>query len=63
DILEHVWDGEAEHSSNVINVYIKDLRNQLDRPFGTHTIETIRGVGYRLATTEDAWRTQPSHDD
>ena len=60
DILEHVWDGDSENNSNVINVYIKNIRNQLDRPFGTTTIETIRGVGYRLATSEDAWRAQPS---
>ena len=48
DLLEHAWDGESEHASNVITVYIKNLRAKIDRPRGTQHIQTIRGAGYRL---------------
>ena len=48
DIYEHVWDYETEHGSNVINVYIRNLRAKLDKPFDTTLIETVRGVGYRI---------------
>lgn len=47
-LLEHVWDGEFENRSNVVNVYIRYLRAKIDEPFGVESIETIRGVGYRL---------------
>ena len=48
DILEHVWDYDFEGDLNIIEVYIRHLRNKLDRPFGRDSIETVRGVGYRL---------------
>ncbi len=48
DLLERVWDEAYEHRSNVIDVYVGYLRDKVDRPFGTQTIETVRGVGYRL---------------
>lgn len=48
DILEHVWDYDFEGDVNIIEVYIRHLRNKLDRPFGRRSIETVRGVGYRL---------------
>lgn len=48
DILEHVWDYDFEGDVNIIEVYIGRLRNKLDRPFGRSSIETVRGVGYRL---------------
>jgi two-component system, OmpR family, response regulator len=47
-LLEHGWDDSYENRSNVIDVYIRYLREKIDRPFGTDTIETVRGVGYRL---------------
>ena len=47
-LLEHVWDGEYENRSNVIDVYIRYLREKVDRPFGVASIETVRGAGYRL---------------
>ena len=47
-LLDHAWDGEYENRSNVIDVYIRYLREKVDRPFGAHSIETVRGVGYRL---------------
>lgn len=48
DILEEVWDGEADLRSNVIDVHLAAIRAKIDRPFGTNTITTLRGVGYRL---------------
>jgi two-component system, OmpR family, response regulator len=47
-LLDHAWDGEYENRSNVIDVYIRYLREKVDRPFGADSIETVRGVGYRL---------------
>jgi two-component system OmpR family response regulator len=47
-LLEHAWDDSYENRSNVIDVYVRYLREKIDRPFGTDTIETVRGVGYRL---------------
>jgi two-component system OmpR family response regulator len=47
-LLDHVWDGEYESRSNVIDVYIRYLREKVDRPFGVESIETVRGAGYRL---------------
>lgn len=48
-ILEHVWDYDFEGDSNIVEVYVRHLRNKLDRPFGRSALETVRGVGYRLA--------------
>jgi two-component system OmpR family response regulator len=47
-LLDHVWDGEYENRSNVVDVYIRYLREKVDRPFGVQSIETVRGAGYRL---------------
>ena len=47
-LLEQVWDYEYENRSNVIDVYVRYLREKIDRPFGVQTIETVRGIGYRL---------------
>ncbi|MGH2869416.1 MAG: response regulator transcription factor [Solirubrobacteraceae bacterium] len=47
-LLEHAWDYDYENRSNVIDVYVRYLRTKIDRPFGTRTIETVRGTGYRL---------------
>jgi two-component system, OmpR family, response regulator len=48
DILHSVWDPHFSGADNVVEVYIGYLRRKIDVPFGTHTIETVRGVGYRL---------------
>lgn len=48
DILGSVWDWSFEGGPNVVEVYIGYLRNKVDRPFGRLSIETVRGVGYRL---------------
>jgi two-component system, OmpR family, response regulator len=47
-LLEQAWDYEYEHRSNVIEVYVRYLRRKIDQPFGTESIETVRGAGYRL---------------
>ncbi len=47
-IADHVWDAELDIDSNVVEVYIGYLRRKLDQPFGLTTIDTVRGVGYRL---------------
>jgi two-component system, OmpR family, response regulator len=47
-LLEGAWDAEYEHRSNVIDVYVRYLREKVDRPFGVKTLETVRGAGYRL---------------
>jgi two-component system OmpR family response regulator len=48
ELLEHAWDFAYENRSNVIDVYIRYLREKIDRPFGLTAIETVRGAGYRL---------------
>jgi two-component system OmpR family response regulator len=48
DLLESAWDDSYDNRSNVIEVYVRYLRQKIDRPFGTESIETVRGYGYRL---------------
>ena len=48
ELLEHAWDLAYEAQSNVVDVYIRRLREKIDRPFDRVTIETVRGTGYRL---------------
>ena len=55
-ILDEVWDGETDLRSNVIDVYIANIRGKIDKPFGTSTITTVRGAGYRLETPENVDR-------
>ena len=47
-LLEHAWDYDYENRSNVVDSYIRLLRRKIDRPFGVESIQTVRGVGYRL---------------
>jgi len=47
-LLDGAWDMAFESQSNVIDVYVRYLREKIDRPFGRDSIETVRGVGYRL---------------
>jgi len=47
-ILDEVWDGETDLRSNVIDVYLATIRSKIDKPFGTNTITTVRGAGYRV---------------
>ena len=47
-LLEHAWDFAYENRSNVIEVFVRRLRQKIDEPFGTRVLETVRGAGYRL---------------
>jgi two-component system, OmpR family, response regulator len=48
ELLEHAWDYEYENRSNVVDSYLRYLRQKIDRPFGVKSLETVRGAGYRL---------------
>jgi two-component system OmpR family response regulator len=47
-ILEHAWDFAYDGVSNVVDQYVGYLRRKVDKPFGRHDLETVRGAGYRL---------------
>ena len=47
-LIEHVWDFAYEGGSNIVDVYMRYLRDKIDRPFGRQTIQTVRGAGYQL---------------
>lgn len=51
-LLDHAWEGERLNGSNVVDVYVGYLRDKVDRPFGCASIETVRGVGYRLSPAD-----------
>ncbi|HLY85280.1 MAG TPA: response regulator transcription factor [Gaiellaceae bacterium] len=48
ELLDHAWDMSYDNRSNVISVYVRNLREKIDRPFGRDSLETVRGLGYRL---------------
>jgi two-component system OmpR family response regulator len=48
ELLDGAWDMAFESRSNIVDVYVRYLREKIDRPFGTSSLETVRGVGYRL---------------
>jgi two-component system OmpR family response regulator len=50
-MLEHAWDFAYDNRSNIVDVYIRRLRQKIDEPFGRNSLETVRGVGYRLRVT------------
>ena len=47
-IREHVWDDSFDGDSNVVDVYVRYLREKIDRTFKLDMIETVRGAGYRI---------------
>ena len=51
-IAEHVWNYDTYNQSNVVDVYIRNLRRKIDDPFEQKLIHTVRGAGYRLALNE-----------
>jgi two-component system OmpR family response regulator len=51
-LLDAAWDIGFERRSNIVDVYVRYLRDKIDRPFGRASLETIRGVGYRLNDAE-----------
>ena len=62
-LLDHAWDSAYEAHSNVVDVYIGYLRDKVDRPFQQHSIETVRGVGYRLVPSSNDTATEFSESD
>ena len=48
--LEHVWDFAHAGDSNIVDVYVRILREKIEKPFGTRSIETVRGAGYLLSS-------------
>ena len=48
DLLEAAWEGDYENRSNVVDQHVRILRDRIDRPFGTSSLQTVRGRGYRL---------------
>lgn len=50
EILDQVWDFDFEGDPNIVEVYVRRLREKVDRPFDRETIETVRGFGYRIRT-------------
>jgi two-component system OmpR family response regulator len=48
DLLEQVWGYDYENRSNVVEVYIGYVRAKIDRPFHRKSLQTVRGVGYRI---------------
>jgi two-component system OmpR family response regulator len=51
-LIDHVWDFAYEGGSNIVDVYVRYLRDKVDRPFGRDTIRTVRGTGYRITPGE-----------
>jgi DNA-binding response OmpR family regulator len=49
-IMEAVWDADFDGDPNIVEVYVRHLRNKIDRPFGREAIQTVRGAGYRLGS-------------
>ena len=47
-ILEHVWDFAFDGAPNIVEVYVRQLRQRIDEPFGRHSLQTVRLAGYRL---------------
>ncbi|OYD68124.1 response regulator transcription factor [Rhodococcus sp. OK302] len=54
EIVRSVWDTNYEGDENIVEVYIGYLRKKVDVPFGTHSIETVRGVGYRCTSDSNS---------
>ncbi|PUB32103.1 two-component system OmpR family response regulator [Promicromonospora sp. AC04] len=48
ELLEHAWGWDSDVASNVVDVYVRYLREKVDRPYHERSIETVRGVGYRI---------------
>ena len=53
-LLENVWSSDYPGADNVVEVYVGYLRKKIDVPFGVHSLETVRGMGYRLSAGKPA---------
>lgn len=54
EIMDNAWDAEFEGSENIVEVYVGYLRKKIDTPFGLTTLQTVRGMGYRLVPDDPA---------
>ncbi|HEY4605764.1 MAG TPA: response regulator transcription factor [Blastococcus sp.] len=66
DLLEHVWDFAFDGDPHVVAVYVGYLREKIDKPFRRRSLETVRGMGYRLLDDrlhDDRLHDDGSHDD
>jgi two-component system OmpR family response regulator len=54
-LLDYGWDMSYESHSNIVDVYVRYLREKVDRPFGLETLQTVRGAGYRLREEPAGW--------
>lgn len=52
EVIANVWGDDVDVDPNIVEVYVGHLRAKLDRPFGRRSIETVRGVGYRLSADD-----------
>jgi two-component system copper resistance phosphate regulon response regulator CusR len=52
-IIEHVWDQSFEGLTNIVDVYVRQLRRKIDEPFGSKLIRTVRSVGYKISDSEE----------
>jgi DNA-binding response OmpR family regulator len=52
-IIEHVWDQSFEGLTNIVDVYVRQLRAKIDEPFGKKLIRTVRGVGYTVSDSDE----------
>jgi two-component system OmpR family response regulator len=48
ELIANVWDFAFDGDSNIVEVYVGYLRQKVDRPFGRRSLQTVRGVGYRM---------------
>jgi DNA-binding response OmpR family regulator len=54
ELLTEVWGADFDGDANVVEVFVGHLRRRIDRPFGCHTLQTVRGSGYRIVSDRDA---------
>jgi two-component system, OmpR family, response regulator len=52
ELIEHVWDFGFQGDPRIVNVFVRSLRDKIDRPFGTSTISAVRGVGYTVGGSD-----------
>jgi DNA-binding response OmpR family regulator len=53
EIAEHVWNYDVDNRSNVIDVYVRNLRRKIDDGHGLKLLQTVRGVGYRISSVPE----------
>lgn len=49
-LLSKAWDSREDSPNNIVDVHIKNIRDKIDKPFGTHSLQTVHGLGYRIVS-------------